>query len=97
MESLVEKARSPTRDDMLNIFRGTLIIDFITLVCYIFKSIFIGIFRYFFQPLPLKDIRDDIVLITGAGQTISREIAMEIAKYKPKLVVGDSLSLLMIR
>ncbi|CAD5116141.1 DgyrCDS5064 [Dimorphilus gyrociliatus] len=87
METVVEKVRSPTKDDMLNMIRGTLIIDFITLICFIFKSICLGLFRYFFQPLPLKNVSDDIVLITGAGHAISREIAVEIAKHRPKLII----------
>ncbi|XP_029648759.1 short-chain dehydrogenase/reductase 3 [Octopus sinensis] len=50
------------------------------------KVIFI-LFRRALLPTSLKAIENDIILITGGGRGLGRQIALEFAKYKPKLII----------
>lgn len=64
------------------------IIDSVKVIFWIFIDPFIRLGKCI-CPKPKKNIKGEIVLITGAGHGLGKEIAMRLAEMEPVLVIWD--------
>jgi len=64
------------------------IFDFVLLLCRIIGLYSEALFRLF-VPTSAKNIRGKVVLVTGAGRGIGRQIAIKFSEYGVKLALLD--------
>jgi hypothetical protein len=63
---------------------GRLVVLFFVAIYFYILEIF-----KFLSPTKRKDVRNEIVLITGAGHGIGREIALEFGRLGARVVIWD--------
>ncbi|WAR16146.1 RDHE2-like protein [Mya arenaria] len=66
----------------------SIFIEAVVLVYTVLKELTVSIYRFFISP-PRKSVRNNIVLITGSGGTIGRELCVRFSKLGATLVLWD--------
>jgi len=66
----------------------TICIEAVVLVYIILKEWSLSVYRFFVSP-PRKSVKDEIVLITGSGGSIGRELSRRFSKLGAILVLWD--------
>lgn len=62
--------------------------DGVLMICNVVKSLLVSMFRFFVSP-ERKSVVGDIVLITGSGGEIGRQLSLEFSKLGAILVLWD--------
>ena len=67
---------------------STVFLDLLHLVFEVVLSILVGLYRLVVPP-PLKDVRGKVVVVTGAGHGIGRELALQFAGLGARVAAWD--------
>ncbi|XP_076047128.1 17-beta-hydroxysteroid dehydrogenase 13-like isoform X2 [Oratosquilla oratoria] len=67
---------------------GMLVLQILMLQLKATLLLVIDIYRFFFPP-ELKSLKGELVLVTGAGQNLGRELALHLAKQGARLILWD--------